>query len=185
MVAPLYISEISPPEIRGSLLVLEEFSIVSGIVIAFWITYGTRSIAGEWAWRLPFLLQMIPGVVLGVGILFLPFSPRWLVSKGRDQEALTSLAKLRQLPTSDPRVRREWMDIRAEAVFHQKISTARHPQIQDRSVASRIKLEIASWADCFKPGCWRRTHVGVGLMFFQQVTFPARKFQAITVLMIH
>lgn len=38
MVAPLYISEISPPEIRGALLVLEEFSIVSGIVIAFWIT---------------------------------------------------------------------------------------------------------------------------------------------------
>lgn len=41
MVAPLYISEISPPEVRGTLLVLEEFSIVSGIVIAFWITYGT------------------------------------------------------------------------------------------------------------------------------------------------
>jgi MFS family permease len=41
MVAPLYISEISPPEVRGALLVLEEFSIVSGIVVAFWITYGT------------------------------------------------------------------------------------------------------------------------------------------------
>lgn len=36
MVAPLYIAEISPPEIRGALLVLEEFSIVTGIVIAFW-----------------------------------------------------------------------------------------------------------------------------------------------------
>ena len=42
MVAPLYISEISPPEIRGALLVLEEFSIVAGICIAYWITYGTR-----------------------------------------------------------------------------------------------------------------------------------------------
>ena len=42
MVAPLYISEISPPEIRGALLVLEELSIVTGIVVAFWITYGTR-----------------------------------------------------------------------------------------------------------------------------------------------
>ena len=74
MVAPLYISEISPPEIRGSLLVLEELSIVMGIVVAFWITYGTRYIAGEWAWRLPFLLQLVPGLVLGLGILFLPFS---------------------------------------------------------------------------------------------------------------
>ena len=74
MVAPLYISEISPPEIRGALLVLEELSIVTGIVIAYWITYGTRYMAGEWAWRLPFLLQMIPGFILGAGILFLPFS---------------------------------------------------------------------------------------------------------------
>ena len=74
MVAPLYISEISPPEIRGALLVLEELCIVTGIVVAFWITYGTRYMVGEWAWRLPFLLQMVPGLVLGLGILFLPFS---------------------------------------------------------------------------------------------------------------
>lgn len=74
MVAPLYISEISPPEIRGALLVLEELSIVTGIVVAFWITYGTQYMAGEWSWRLPFLLQLIPGLVLGIGILFLPFS---------------------------------------------------------------------------------------------------------------
>src|SRR6266436_8274794 len=108
MVAPLYISEISPPEIRGALLVLEEFSIVSGIVIAFWITYGTQYISSEWSWRLPFLLQIIPGLILGAGIIFLPFSPRWLVSKGRDKEALESLAKLRQLPTTDTRVLKEW-----------------------------------------------------------------------------
>ena len=74
MVAPLYISEISPPEIRGALLVLEELSIVTGIVVAFWITYGTRFMIGEWAWRLPFLLQLVPGLVLGLGISFLPFS---------------------------------------------------------------------------------------------------------------
>ena len=60
--------------------------------------------AGEWSWRLPFLLQMIPGFVLGAGILFLPFSPRWLVSKGRNQEAYTSLSKLRQLDLADSRV---------------------------------------------------------------------------------
>ena len=167
MVAPLYISEISPPEIRGALLVLEEFSIVTGIVIAFWITYGTQYMAGEWAWRLPFLLQMIPGIVLGAGILFLPFSPRWLVSKGRDHEAGESLSRLRQLDLTDTRVQQEWIDIRAEVAFHKEISATKHPKLQDGSTSSRIKLELASWTDCFKHGCWRRTHVGVGLMFFQ------------------
>jgi len=150
MVAPLYISEISPPEIRGALLVLEEFSIVTGIVIAFWITYGTQYITSEWAWRLPFLLQILPGLVLGVGINFLPFSPRWLVSKGRDREALNSLAKLRMLPPTDTRVQLEWYDIRAEVALHKEISAERHPTLQDRSRSSSFKLELAAWADCCK-----------------------------------
>lgn len=168
MVAPLYISEISPPEIRGTLLVLEEFSIVTGIVIAFWITYGTQYIPSEWAWRLPFLIQIFPAIVLGVGIVFLPFSPRWLCSKDRDDEALLALAKLRQLPTDDRRVQLEWFDIRAEVALHQEISAERHPTLQERTIINRIHLEIASWIDLFKRGCWRRTLVGVGLMFFQQ-----------------
>lgn len=58
MVAPLYISEIAPPEIRGTLLVLQELSIVAAIVVAFYITYATRFIPNEWSWRLPFLIQV-------------------------------------------------------------------------------------------------------------------------------
>jgi sugar porter (SP) family MFS transporter len=168
MVAPLYISEISPPEIRGALLVLEEFSIVTGIVIAFWITYGTQYMSDEWSWRLPFLLQIIPGLLLGIGIIFLPFSPRWLASKGHDQESLKSLSRLRRLPESDKRVREEWLDIRAETAFHKEVSAQRHPKLQDESTSSWLKLEAVSWMECFRRGCWRRTHVGMGLMFFQQ-----------------
>ncbi|GAQ07044.1 sugar transporter STL1 [Aspergillus lentulus] len=168
MVAPLYISEISPPECRGTLLVLEEFCIVLGIVIAFWITYGTRFMAGEWSWRLPFLLQMIPGFVLAGGVLALPFSPRWLASKGRNEEALQSLSKLRRLPPSDKRVRQEYLDIQAEVRFHQELNAEKHPTLQGGGTRKSLLLEMASWADCFKKGCWRRTHVGVGLMFFQQ-----------------
>lgn len=58
MVAPLYVSEIAPPEIRGTLLVLQELSIVTAIVVAFYTTYGTRYITGNWSWRLPFLIQI-------------------------------------------------------------------------------------------------------------------------------
>lgn len=168
MVSPLYISEIAPPEIRGALLVLQEFSIVLGIVIAFWITYGTRYMRSEWSWRLPFLIQMIPGLVLGAGILFLPYSPRWLSSKGRDKEALEVLSELRRLPPTDSRVQQEWCEIRAEVTFKQEVSRERHPHLQKPTRANRIKLEIVAWTDCFKHGCWRRTLVGVSIMFFQQ-----------------
>ncbi|OQE20523.1 hypothetical protein PENSTE_c013G03073 [Penicillium steckii] len=168
MVAPLYISEISPPECRGTLLVLEEWCIVLGIVIAYWITYGTRYMAGEWSWRLPFLLQMVPGFVLVAGVIILPFSPRWLASKGRNEEALNSLAKLRSLPASDRRIRQEYLDILSEVAFHQRMNAEKHPKLQSGSKKDAFLLELASWADCFKKGCWRRTHVGVMLAFFQQ-----------------
>jgi hypothetical protein len=137
--------------------VLEELSIVTGIVVAFWTTYGTLHIPGEWSWRLPFVLQIIPGLVLGVGIIFLPFSPRWLCSKDRDDEALVALSKLRQLPSADHRIQREWFDIRAEVALHAEISAERHPHLQERTAGNRIKLEIVGWTDLFKSGCWRRT----------------------------
>ncbi|KAJ5766122.1 uncharacterized protein N7511_003738 [Penicillium nucicola] len=168
MVAPLYISEIAPPEIRGTLLVLQELSIVTAIVVAFYITYGTRYIPGEWSWRLPFLIQMVPAIFLGVGIPFLPYSPRWLAGRGRDEEALQTLCKLRGVSETDERVLREWVDIRSEVAYCKELSATRHPKCQDGTIFSRFMLHVWSYLDCFRKGCWKRTHVGIGIMFFQQ-----------------
>lgn len=169
MVVPLYIGEIAPPEIRGSLLVFEALFVVLGIVIAFWITYGTRHYSSNWSWQIPFMLQIFPGIILGFGAWFLPFSPRWLASKDREDEALASLVKLRRLPATDSRVQREWMEIIAEARFQAGVQAKLHPTLANsKSMVSKIKLELAGWLDCFGAGCWRRTLVGVGLMFFQQ-----------------
>ena len=77
-----YSAELAPPEVRGSLVALQQFAITFGIMISFWIDYGTNYIGGtgetqsEAAWRLPIALQLVPALVLGSGILFMPFSPR-------------------------------------------------------------------------------------------------------------
>ncbi|KAF7958744.1 hypothetical protein EAE96_002277 [Botrytis aclada] len=164
MVTPIYISEIAPPEIRGVLLVLEELSIVVGIVIAFWITFGTRYLGGEWGWRLPFFIQIIPALILGAGVYFLPFSPRWLSSKGRDEEALKVLSKLRQLPDTDSRIQEEARRIRNEVSHIREIHLQKHENLMN----SPMKFELALWGDCFASDSIKRTHVGILLMFFQQ-----------------
>jgi hypothetical protein len=49
---------------------------VSAAIIAYWLTYGTADIQSHWSWRLPFLLQMVPALMVGCGIHLFPFSPR-------------------------------------------------------------------------------------------------------------
>ncbi|ODN84530.1 hypothetical protein L202_00461 [Cryptococcus amylolentus CBS 6039] len=167
-VAPMYISEVAPPNIRGACLALEGATIVIGIVVMFYITYGTRHIPGDWSFRLPFLIQMVPCIFLGIGLYKLPYSPRWLAQVGRDTESLASLVRLRRLPATDPRVQAEWIAIRAEAIHNREVIVKAHPNIQGDDLVSEIKLEIAGWVDMFKPNLIRRTSIGMFLMLFQQ-----------------
>ncbi|GFF25259.1 high-affinity glucose transporter [Aspergillus udagawae] len=162
MGAPLYISEVSPPHMRGTLLVLESISITLGVVIAFYITYGTRHMATEACFRLPFGLQMVTATILGAGIHFFPYSPRWLALVNRQDGCMSSLCKLRGLPSSDERIHLEYQQIMTEINFQKAVLAKKHPG------ASGIKLEVLSWMDLFTRKMWRRTAVGMGVAFFQQ-----------------
>lgn len=63
----------------------------------------------EAAWRIPLALQLIPAIILGIGILFMPFSPRWLVNQGRDDEAIAVLSHARRLPADSDLVQIEFL----------------------------------------------------------------------------
>ncbi|GAA84157.1 sugar transporter [Aspergillus luchuensis IFO 4308] len=164
MGAPLYISEISPPAWRGSFLVLEAISIVIGAIVSYWITYGTRSIPNDWAFRLPFLLQMFPAFNVGIGIHLFPFSPRWLAMRGRDQYSLGCLAKLRRCSPQEEKVQLEWKGILSEVRFQQALlerdypDHARHP----------LLVGFKQWVDLFRQRYLRRTLVALAIPFFQQ-----------------
>lgn len=147
---------------RGTLLVLESISISAGVVIAYWITFGTRHMTGEACFRLPFGLQMVSATALGLGIHFFPYSPRWLTLVNRDAECLTSLTKLRNLPATDERVQIEYNSILSEVRFQKIVQERKHPG------AKGLKLEILSWFDLFSKETWKRTAVGCGIAFFQQ-----------------
>ncbi|KAF8854257.1 sugar transporter [Acephala macrosclerotiorum] len=138
MVVPLYLGELAPPNIRGSLVALQQLGITVGIMIAFWLDYGTQHIGGtgdrqsEAAWRLPLALQCLPSMILAAGTFFLPYSPRWLMSKGREEEVMSTLCRLRRVPATDPRVKLEFLDIKAACIFDSESVTARFPGINSR-----------------------------------------------------
>ena len=81
---PTYLSELAPAKLRGAMGALNQIFIVSGILIAFLVSYWLGPIS---AWRWMFAGAIVPAVVLFAGLWFLPESPRWLVKAGREDEA--------------------------------------------------------------------------------------------------
>ncbi|KAA1467576.1 general substrate transporter [Dentipellis sp. KUC8613] len=164
MLSPLYMAEISPPEVRGSLLALEQFSIVLGCVIGFWTGFFTRSIEGSASWRIPLGLQLVPGILLGIGTFALPPSPRLLVYQGKRDAALASLARLRlRSPAeaeSDPLLQIELLEMQVEAALIQ--------QTTKTDSKNRIRGEALAWARLFDRQYIDRTLIGIMIMFFQQ-----------------
>ncbi|GKT67060.1 quinate permease [Colletotrichum tofieldiae] len=125
-VGPLYNAELAAPEMRGFIVSFYQFATILGIMLSFWIGYGSNYIGGigegqsDLAWRLPSYIQGIPAILLALGIWWLPFSPRWLVKQGRDEEAVKTIAYLRKLPEDSDLVQVEFKEIRAEALFEQR-----------------------------------------------------------------
>ncbi|QDS99815.1 sugar porter family MFS transporter [Adhaeretor mobilis] len=94
VVAPLYISEIAPPEKRGRLTGLFQFNIVFGILIAFLSNWLIKKNVPSDAWRWMLGVEAVPALVYTLMCFSLPESPRWLVSKRADREAGLAVLKL-------------------------------------------------------------------------------------------
>jgi MFS transporter, SP family, galactose:H+ symporter len=91
---PLYIAEISPARNRGALVTLNQLMITIGILVSFVTDYWIANDADPFSWRLMFHIGFIPGLMLFMGMFFLPETPRWLISKGRHEEGARVLKKV-------------------------------------------------------------------------------------------
>ncbi|KAI8096227.1 general substrate transporter [Halteromyces radiatus] len=110
---PLYHSEIAPPAIRGRLITLFSATCSIGIVVGYFISFGTNYLDNDWCWRAPFLIHLVLCVVISFAYI-LPFSPRWLIDKGRYDEARQVIASLYQCELTDEAVTEEFNVVLSE-----------------------------------------------------------------------
>ncbi|KAK5995356.1 MFS-type transporter oryC-like protein [Cladobotryum mycophilum] len=97
---PLYQSEIAPAKERGKFVTMNHVGFITGLATGLWVGYGMtfwNGPAGEyWGWRVSILIQFIPALIFGAGLPFLPDTPRWLVEKGKVDQARKVLHWLRE-----------------------------------------------------------------------------------------
>ncbi|HOW69168.1 MAG TPA: sugar porter family MFS transporter [Phycisphaerae bacterium] len=124
MTSPLYIAEISPARARGRLVSVNQFAIISGMLVVYFVnTLIARSGDEHWnitqGWRWMFASGLAPAVVFGLLVLLIPESPRWLTKRGRSEEALAVLTRV----GGTDRARAELAEIK-DAIAHEGSAVA-------------------------------------------------------------
>lgn len=215
MIVPMYMSEVSTPAIRGTLVVLQQrmcpltqsllegsvltkaVSITLGILVSYWLEYGTQYIGGtrcapdipytggsasepefdpvadvgtgsctgqsEASWRLPLAMQILPAVILGLGMLFYPESPRYFLMRQKEDKALEALACIRRVDVESEALCREYLAIKAEVLFEETLARDRYPG------KTGVSLYLAQYSSLVSnKASLRRLTIGCVVMFFQQ-----------------
>jgi sugar porter (SP) family MFS transporter len=149
---PVYITELAPPTKRGQLVGAQQWAITWGIMIMFYVSYGCSFIKGTASFRTAWALQMIPAILLFIGMIFLPESPRWLARKGRWEESMDVLVLVHgKGDRNSPWVAREYAEIKEYC----EIEAA--------------NKDVTYW-ELFSPRLINRTHIGVFMQIWSQLT---------------
>ncbi len=141
---PLYIAEISPTKVRGTLVSMFQLMVTIGVLVSYLSDLYFADESDMTCWRPMFYVGVIPACILLIGMFFMPETPRWLMSQGRHDESIRILNRI-------------------EGEAQAKISFR---QMQEE--IKRSEAEKSGWRELLQP--WLRTPliICIGIMFFQQ-----------------
>ncbi|MHC4260387.1 MAG: sugar porter family MFS transporter [Planctomycetota bacterium] len=148
MTSPMYIAEISPARIRGRMVSVNQFAIIFGMLVVYFVNYfiarsGTEQWNIQYGWRWMFGSEAVPAILLLILLFLVPESPRWLTKQGRTEEALRILSRVRD---------------------------SERAQVELAEIKDAIAHESGSIAQLFQPRMRIVLLIGVGLAILQQVT---------------
>lgn len=159
LVVPQYISECSPPAIRGRLIGIFEIVLSFSQIVGFWVNYGVnQNMSGDSdaQWRIPFGLQLAPGSFLVAFMLLQPESPRWLIKAGKVDAAVESLCKIRHLPPDDDYIMWEVSTVKEQLRHESELGA-------NRSFGGKFK-------EMLQKGNRKRLFLGMALMLLQNLS---------------
>jgi SP family arabinose:H+ symporter-like MFS transporter len=142
LVAPMYVSEVSPPTLRGRMGTLYQLSIVTGIVVSYCINYLLRNIGPD-NWRWMFITGVIPATILFVLLLSAPETPRFLFKADRKAEAFAVL---------------------------ERIGGANNAEFEMKEIEASFRAKPGAWRDLLRPGIRRAVFVGFCLAILIHVS---------------
>lgn len=140
---PLYIAEISPTKVRGTLVSLFQLMITIGILVSYFSDFLFANESDVTCWRPMFYVGVIPAIILLVGMIFMPESPRWLFANGRGEEAMAVLVK-------------------TEGDGAQDVADSINNEI------AKDRQNTSTWGDLFRKEWKYPLIIAVGIMFIQQ-----------------
>jgi len=148
LLSPMYIAEVSPASIRGRLVTLNQFAIIGGMLVVYFVNARIASSGDDmWnvslGWRWMFGSETLPAVLFLALLLSVPESPRWLVKRGREFEAYLLLERMHSATQADAEM---------------------------KEIKTTITHERGSVTELFRPGLRIALFLGVGLAILQQIT---------------
>jgi len=149
LIAPMYIAEVSPRKLRGRLVTFNQLNIVLGISIAYFSNYYFQQAIADpdLKWRIMLGVEAVPAVIYLALLFVVPRSPRWLMQKGKEEEALNVL----------------------ERVNGKEGALVIYKEIQD-SLKEEINKKKARFSEVFSSRMKTVLIIGFGIAFFQQIT---------------
>lgn len=152
-VIPLYQAETAPKWLRGALISCYQWAITVGLFLASVVNQCTKDRNDSGSYRIPIAVQFAWSIILTIGMLLLPETPRFWVAKNEPEKAKNSLARLRRLPEDHPEIVKEYQEIQLNHEYE-------------------LSFGKGTWAEVFRNHNrqWKRLAMGVLTQAFQQLT---------------